>query len=64
MNKLTNDEVDAIEFVLNRLHFPLDSTQLNIVAKTLGPSCVVPEHYVKTILKNLLKKNKQTREDK
>ena len=54
---LTDEEREAIRFALKSLDWPLDGPQLAVVARTLGPSCEVPEHRMKATLRGLLERN-------
>lgn len=53
---LTDEDREAIEFTLNFLDWPLDGSQLAVVARTLGPACEVPEHRIKAMLRRLLER--------
>jgi hypothetical protein len=54
--RLTDAEREAIGFTLNFLDWPLDGSQLAVVARTLGPACEVPEHRIKAMLRGLLER--------
>jgi hypothetical protein len=55
---LTDEEREAIRFALKSLDWPLDGPQLAVVARTLGPSCEVPEHRMKATLRGLLERTR------
>ena len=54
--RLTDAEREAVRFALNSLDWPLDGTQLAVVARTVGASCKVPEHRMKATLRGLLER--------
>jgi hypothetical protein len=55
---LTDAEREAVAFALKSLDWPLDGPQLAVVARTLGPSCEVPEHRMKATLRGLLERTR------
>ena len=57
---LTDEERRAVVYAITDLAWPPDGPQLAVVARTLGPSCEVPEHRMKATLRGLLERTRTT----